>query len=129
MLLCFFCFKQKTAYEMRTSDWSSDVCSSDLGVAEVWSDQEIDHIVADYFAMLTDELVGRSFNKAARNRDLQAVIDRRSEERRVGKECVSTCRSRWSPYHQKKKTCKTTIISPKTHSQNPNKIDRGNTNQ
>src|SRR3546814_12661138 len=46
------------------------------GVAEVWSDQEIDHIVADYFAMLTDELVGRSFNKAARNRDLQAVIDR-----------------------------------------------------
>src|SRR3546814_1640371 len=76
MLLCFFCFKQKTAYEMRTSDWSSDVCSSDLGVAEVWSDQEIDHIVADYFAMLTDELVGRSFNKAARNRDLQAVIDR-----------------------------------------------------
>src|SRR3546814_9788487 len=52
---------------MRISDWSSDVCSSD---------QEIDHIVADYFAMLTDELVGRSFNKAARNRDLQAVIDR-----------------------------------------------------
>src|SRR3546814_11028504 len=28
---------------------------------------------------------------------------RRSEERRVGKECVSTCRSRWSPYHEKKK--------------------------
>src|SRR3546814_16273286 len=28
---CFFCFKQKTAYEMRISDWSSDVCSSDLG--------------------------------------------------------------------------------------------------
>src|SRR3546814_572802 len=38
--------------------------------------QESDHIVADYFAKLTDELVGRSFNKAARNRDLQAVIDR-----------------------------------------------------
>src|SRR3546814_20222674 len=30
--------------------------------------------------------------------------DDRSEERRVGKECVSTCRSRWSPYHYKKKT-------------------------
>src|SRR3546814_6391385 len=29
---CFFFFKQKTAYEMRISDWSSDVCSSDLGV-------------------------------------------------------------------------------------------------
>src|SRR3546814_16709191 len=33
---------------------------------------------------------------------------RRSEERRVGKECVSTCRSRWSPYHKKKKKQKTT---------------------
>src|SRR3546814_6652207 len=31
-MLCFFCFKQKTAYEMRISDWSSDVCSSDLFV-------------------------------------------------------------------------------------------------
>src|SRR3546814_8141857 len=30
VLVCFFCFKQKTAYEMRISDWSSDVCSSDL---------------------------------------------------------------------------------------------------
>src|SRR3546814_5596815 len=30
MLFCFFFFKQKTAYEMRISDWSSDVCSSDL---------------------------------------------------------------------------------------------------
>src|SRR3546814_3911120 len=32
-----------------------------------------------------------------------SMVDARSEERRVGKECVSTCRSRWSPYHQKKK--------------------------
>src|SRR3546814_2581046 len=31
---CFFCFKQKTAYEMRISDWSSDVCSSDLRFAD-----------------------------------------------------------------------------------------------
>src|SRR3546814_5227483 len=30
LLFCFFFFKQKTAYEMRISDWSSDVCSSDL---------------------------------------------------------------------------------------------------
>src|SRR3546814_15049895 len=34
MLLCFFFFKQKTAYEMRISDWSSDVCSSDLVIFE-----------------------------------------------------------------------------------------------
>src|SRR3546814_2333296 len=33
-LLCFFFFKQKTAYEMRISDWSSDVCSSDLSIKE-----------------------------------------------------------------------------------------------
>src|SRR3546814_12327409 len=45
------------------------------------------------------------------------VMGKRSEERRVGKECVSTCRSRWSPYHYKKKnkkhthTCKTLDIS------------------
>src|SRR3546814_9141721 len=32
-LLNYFFFKQKTAYEMRISDWSSDVCSSDLGIA------------------------------------------------------------------------------------------------
>src|SRR3546814_8319405 len=35
LLRCFLFFKQKTAYEMRISDWSSDVCSSDLGLAEV----------------------------------------------------------------------------------------------
>src|SRR3546814_17220568 len=34
----------------------------------------------------------------------------RSEERRVGKECVSTCRSRWSPYHYKNNTTNTRII-------------------
>src|SRR3546814_19966075 len=34
-MLSFFFFKQKTAYEMRISDWSSDVCSSDLGPAEI----------------------------------------------------------------------------------------------
>src|SRR3546814_1756565 len=33
-VICFFFFKQKTAYEMRISDWSSDVCSSDLGVVQ-----------------------------------------------------------------------------------------------
>src|SRR3546814_18571288 len=40
------------------------------------------------------------------------VVQARSEERRVGKECVSTCRSRWSPYHSKKKK---TDTNSKTH--------------
>src|SRR3546814_5852102 len=79
----FFFFKQKTAYEMRISDWSSDVCSSDL----------------------TTATKNASFS-GAKNGDATSTAiscppggSLRSEERRVGKECVSTCRSRWSPYH------------------------------
>src|SRR3546814_2259267 len=79
----FFC-KQKGAYEMRISDWSSDVCSSDLGLERYRTLEsgvgEIRHIALKDGTMLT-------------------LDTDRSEERRVGKECVSTCRSRWSPYH------------------------------
>src|SRR3546814_11648431 len=46
-----------------------------------------------------------------------AVSNRRSEERRVGKECVSTCRSRWSPYHYKKKYSKNKTKSTQSHTQ------------
>src|SRR3546814_5875929 len=79
----FFFFKQKTAYEMRISDWSSDVCSSDL-------EAERPH-ARPHVAQLE-----RLAHGAAAMRQHRVV---RSEERRVGKECVSTCRSRWSPYH------------------------------
>src|SRR3546814_4688239 len=88
ILLCmvFFFFKQKTAYEMRISDWSSDVCSSDLEGASV---------VSARAAKRSD--IGRAtilgFITA-----LGVYVFVRSEERRVGKECVSTCRSWWSPY-------------------------------
>src|SRR3546814_2262510 len=55
MILIFFFFKQKTAYEMRISDWSSDVCSSDL--AGVVGDRAIGHrhvqILADQHALAT----------------------------------------------------------------------------
>src|SRR3546814_10581663 len=78
----FFFFKQKTAYEMRISDWSSDVCSSDL----------VDPIPADLRGQ-------RPFDICHRIVHLHRLNCCRSEERRVGKECVSTCRSRWSPYH------------------------------
>src|SRR3546814_2380963 len=77
-LFVFFFFKQKTAYEMRISDWSSDVCSSDLAQAG-----ERARAGRDDVARAVDRI----------------DLDVRSEERRVGKECVSTCRSRWSPYH------------------------------
>src|SRR3546814_11906708 len=42
-------------------------------------------------------------HRPRRHGPVAADVALRSEERRVGKECVSTCRSRWSPYHSKKK--------------------------
>src|SRR3546814_19587393 len=51
---------------------------------------------------------------ATKARDIDGLLIPRSEERRVGKECVSTCRSRWSPYHSKKKT-KHTKTNIKNH--------------
>src|SRR3546814_6540947 len=99
LMLCsfvlFFFFKQKTAYEMRISDWSSDVCSSDLDLG-AHAEGEVDErlaVVAGGVLLrigLEDGALGLA---RLRQRHL------RSEERRVGKECVSTCRSRWSPYH------------------------------
>src|SRR3546814_9825159 len=85
VFVLFFFFKQKTAYEMRISDWSSDVCSSDLiGYAD--AEQTVPQVdfSSDSYAVAEDD---------------GSITITRSEERRVGKECVSTCRSRWSPYH------------------------------
>src|SRR6059058_3719027 len=76
----FFFFKQKTAYEVSLRDWSSDVCSSDLHGLR--NQDRIEH--------------------ARANRGRFSADRSRSEERRVGKECVTTCRSRWAPYHKKK---------------------------
>src|SRR3546814_4480147 len=90
----FFCFKQKTAYEMRISDWSSDVCSSDLLTAPPNGDPASSPLVEA--CGLGVRLGGRD---VLRGVDLTLRRGERSEERRVGKECVSTCRSRWSPYH------------------------------
>src|SRR3546814_7156190 len=86
----FFFFKQKTAYEMRISDWSSDVCSSDLyetGKASSGLTKTTALRNWPYYTSKTatsGEMHGRSKQKS------------RSEERRVGKASVSTCRSRWS---------------------------------
>src|SRR3546814_18411692 len=73
---------------MRISDLSSDVCSSDLLG----------------FASLPGRFEDLSASVAMAEEYALALGVTRSEERRVGKECVSTCRSRWSPYHYKKKT-------------------------
>src|SRR3546814_2198529 len=90
--LMFFFFKQKTAYEMRISDWSSDVCSSDL-VDGGNRDHPADPLVSPPRHHLSARLARLALLLRALLRPC------RSEERRVGKECVSTCRSRWSLYH------------------------------
>src|SRR3546814_6450785 len=105
----FFFVKQKTAYEMRISDWSSDVCSSDLRMsrsltrvrmAECASPRATteDPLPNPLRSLFAAPLLRRIGFHARR---ISSQMDRhfRSEERRVGKECVSTCRSRWSPYH------------------------------
>src|SRR3546814_7827091 len=93
-----FFFKQKTAYEMRISDWSSDVCSSDLD--QIVVSGEIIALDALESFLSKDALKFRRLNVShAFHSKLMQPIVARSEERRVGKECVSTCRSRWSRYH------------------------------
>src|SRR3546814_15122729 len=106
---------------MRISDWSSDVCSSDLlseqglgqAVGELLAAAgaedlvtsavvagEPRHVLDDALDLEVD-LLGherRPLRDALRGR-LGRGDAVRSEERRVGKECVSTCRSRWAPYH------------------------------
>src|SRR3546814_14350406 len=97
---------------MRISDWSSDVCSSDLGWRRTsleYSDLLADVIIhegdnvsrygyGELSLPLLDQLL---LNAAVRYEDYDSfggtTTPKRSEERRVGKECVSTCRSRWSP--------------------------------
>src|SRR3546814_10706996 len=97
-----FFFKQKTAYEWRISDWSSDVCSSDL-VKYLYNVIEADHgklkilikPVRGFKSIPTAYATIKGFEVMRALRKGQAR-PWRSEERRVGKECVSTCRSRWS---------------------------------
>src|SRR3546814_5641272 len=95
-LLLFFFFKQKTAYDMRISDWSSDVCSSDL------STNSNARAVATASSPCAPRAAWRppsSSNESGVDQHRSSAIADRSEERRVGKECVRTCRSRWWPDH------------------------------
>src|SRR3546814_18382105 len=136
-MLVFLC-KQKTAYEMRISDWSSDVCSSDLLGPATPSPRHPSGRTRPrrldrrgrgcnrrtFSALLVDRrdrLAGAHAGRSALERqpassawpvaalaDLLGWTDpftdpRRSEERCGGKGCVRKVRSRWAPYHKKKK--------------------------
>src|SRR3546814_13965989 len=104
---------------MRISDWSSDVCSSDLFLTDSMSSTRIltshrgpqpeielkgpDEATGTW--ALEDVVIHQDFgvtiHGASFYSDRYVEVDDRwsSEERRVGKECVRTCRSRWPPYH------------------------------
>src|SRR3546814_20152348 len=102
---------------MRISDWSSDVCSSDLPAVALQGMEGAEHggqdLGLEALALQGQQAVVERLQMLARvlnvdaeelGRDLEVRHGRRlrrgrSEARRVGKECVSTCRSRWSPYH------------------------------
>src|SRR3546814_13921110 len=116
---------------MRISDWSSDVCSSDLEAGErarrvgrAWSSRSFSWLdlargkgetmidaPADRHPVsaLRRHIDGHADDQRSGARHVGGdaamvamigeLVDVSSEERRVGKECVSTCRSRWSPYH------------------------------
>src|SRR3546814_13156823 len=107
---------------MRISDWSSDVCSSDLGVdltpapeRRQQTDADVDGAVAARedpavaghgVAVAVAHVEGGLDPRVGVQRALEVAPDGhalRSEERRVGKECVRTCRSRWSPYQYQTK--------------------------
>src|SRR3546814_19331248 len=98
---------------MRISDWSSDVCSSDLALPVLRKGFIIDpYQLYDARSWGADCVL---LIVAALDHGLMAELEAcaRSEERRVGKECVSTCRSRWWPYHTKKNVDKQQTESTK----------------
>src|SRR3546814_19949998 len=104
---------------MRISDWSSDVCSSDLLLQSQARAQPFRELAfADaafgeakdgrkYFGVTCFQTCAVEFDEGFAGNDRAALVainesmvpGDRSEERRVGKECVSTCRSRWCPSH------------------------------
>src|SRR3546814_14032318 len=96
---------------MRISDWSSDVCSSDLLTKLLNAKGWLSGLVIDEH----DDMPSSSAYRARFGSLLRAYrlvgyspardyeyVEISSEERRVGQECVSTCRARWPPHHEQK---------------------------
>src|SRR3546814_14620848 len=99
---------------MRISDWSSDVCSSDLEntAEDAPSARPSANTNHSSFRLLTTSLNHSRHRKSMGpdTTDGYYLTGARSEERRVGKECVSPCRSRWSTYHKKTNNIITHLI-------------------
>src|SRR3546814_19307704 len=127
LIVCLF--KQQTAYEMRISDWSADVCSSDLHIDVSLFDTQLQSLanVASSVCFTGEDarrygnahasiVPYQSFHASDGDFVLAVASDRlwpqlceslaqpqRSEERRVGNEGFRTCKSRWSQVNKKKK--------------------------
>src|SRR3546814_5574507 len=112
MVVGFFFCKQKKAYDMRISDWSSDVCSSDLPVPRLRQRLQdfmriVDRRRHEHRSLTAgvaehQPLVARALILVSRRVDTHGDVGRlvvRSEERRAGKEWVSKFLSRWAPYY------------------------------
>src|SRR3546814_11876788 len=109
---------------MRISDWSSDVCSSDFRfeglqlAANILRPSAIAPAVRASGLRATATLDGEfalptvDYQANANSLAVNDIVIERSEERRVGNECVSTCRSRWSPNNKKKKTTQNPHLTP-----------------
>src|SRR3546814_9348061 len=102
MLLCvFFIFKQKTAYEMRISDWSSDVCSSDLRIAmreatELRDDRPMP--LGKFKRLLPGQVLFQSGEQQHAEflvGEILAVLERHVEELQIGR---ASCRERVCQY-------------------------------
>src|SRR3546814_2969003 len=121
-MVCFFFFKQKTAYEMRISDWSSDVCSSDLwgslekfqrtrgvlrlmaqAIHELWMNGDPSVMIMPGSVAVSSPRVEPEllhYLDVTWQSIIAGDVDgTRSDEPRVGKACGSPFRSRRSPYH------------------------------
>src|SRR3546814_15979123 len=99
---------------MRISDWSSDVCSSDLG-REEWGEERLRALLSSCARRRAPDVAGEieqaalTFQGGVARDDIPVltISPGRSEERRAGKECVSTVRSRWVPSNSKNKYIQT----------------------
>src|SRR3546814_18642654 len=96
---------------MRISDWSADVCSSDLdGPSRSFARATTDgdrHMLLQrtgYAVTLMTNTGLKHDGKNPAGAPSTLYSHNRSDERRVGNECVSTCSSRWSTYHSQNKT-------------------------